>query len=186
MTDFASVDSDSRSEKTALELLHELLFGLLLVTDGRTTELLETLLNEKLVVTVLRQERWDKETYIRESVLTGEKSGFIVSHNVALVSSKHLPAPLFEKIADRQEGIGKTIGSNALRSFRKVVEAGRIDAADAVDLFRRPLRLQLPELRSQVPYKKYLIYFDREPGIQMLEYYHPDLVRHRLRRETGR
>ncbi len=185
MPEFGSGDSGT------FERLHTLVFDMLLVTDGRTTELLETMLKEKLTVSVLRQERLNEEMYIRESVLSGERSGFIVSHNIALVSSKHLPASLFESIADRQEGIGKTIGAKALPSFRKVAEYGRIDADRAVDPFGRPLRLRLPGVCSSVPFKRYFIYFGqgeqavREPGIRMLEYYHPDIVKHRLQRDAG-
>ena len=192
MMDSHAAGLDGASAKTALTLLQELPFEMLLATDGRTTELLETLLREKLVVTVLRQEKLPEgqvgageggAVYVRESVLSGEKSRFIVSHNIALVSAKHLPAPLFENIASKQEGIGKTIGSSALRSFRNVIESGRVNAEDAVDLFGRPLRLRLEELSGKVPYKRYEIYFGPHPGIRMLEYYHPDLVERRLKQE---
>jgi len=193
MAELHSIDKDSQSERRPLELLHGLIYDMLLVTDGRTTELLETMLNDKIVVQVVRQEQMDEEQadvtdissgapyYIRESILIGEKSRFVVSHNIAVVQSDRVPASLFEKIAHRQEGIGKAINALGIRSFRKVADSGRIASGDAADLFGNPIKLRLPEANGQVPYKKYFIYFGTEPGIQMLEYYHPDIVRRRLR-----
>jgi flagellar biosynthesis GTPase FlhF len=92
-----------------------------------------------------------------------------------------VPPSLFEKIAHRQEGIGKSISSIGLQTFRKVVESGLKSEEEAVDLFQKPIKLRFPELRNKVPYKRYLIYFGLVPGIQMLEYFNPDVVRHRLK-----
>ena len=183
---------DSQFEQKTLEVLQGLIFDCLLRTDGRTTDLLELLLNEKMVVHVIRQEQVDEEDanlmgefsggpyYIRESVLIGEKSRLVVSHNIAVVYSKHLPQPLFEKIAHRQEGIGKVISSLALPTFRKVIESGFINEAETVDLFQQPIKMHFPELKNKVPYKRYFIYFEQKPGIQLLEYFHPSIITHRL------
>ncbi|WP_163538818.1 chorismate pyruvate-lyase family protein [Gracilibacillus sp. YIM 98692] len=185
---------DSQYERKASDLLQELLLDLLLVTDGRTTDLLEILLNEKVRVEVIRQEPIAEDNnlmgefsggpyYIRESVLIGEKSGFVVSHNIALVYSKHVPPALFENIANRQQGIGKAISSLGVRSFREVVDSGFINEEEAVDLFRQPVKIRFPNLYNKLPYKRYFMYFERKPGIQMLEYYNPSLIRHRLQQE---
>ncbi|MDQ6421679.1 4-hydroxybenzoate synthetase [Paenibacillus sp. LHD-117] len=175
-----------------LDFLYNLIFDMLLVTDGRTTDLLETMLDEKLLVSVIKQERLNEEQgefhgrsssapyYMRESILIGDRSGLIVSHNIALVHSKNVPPALFEKIAHKQEGIGKAISSIGLESLRKVVDTGAISGEAAVDLFQKPIALRFPELRDQVPYKKYVIYFGLVPGIQMLEYYNPAIPSHRL------
>jgi hypothetical protein len=193
MTDINSISKDSQYAGEALNFLHGLIFDILLVTDGRTTDLLETLLNEKILVTVIRQEQMNEEHadlmgefsgapyYIRESILISDKSHIIVSHNIALVNSKHVPPSLFEKIAHRQEGIGKSISSIGLQTFRKVVESGLKSEEEAVDLFQKPIKLRFPELHNKVPYKRYFIYFGLVPGIQMLEYFNPDVVRHRLK-----
>jgi chorismate-pyruvate lyase len=183
---------DSQFEGKALDVLHGLIFDLLLVTDGRTTDLLEMLLNEKMIVHVVRQEQIGEEDadlmgessggpyYIRESVLIGEKSRFVVSHNIALVYSKHVPPALFEKIAHQQEGIGKAISSLGMRTFRKVADSGFMTEAETVDLFGRPIKIHFPNLQNKVPYKRYFIYFGRKPGIQILEYFHPSIIGHRL------
>nr|WP_306813138.1 4-hydroxybenzoate synthetase [Paenibacillus soyae] len=164
---------------------------MLLVTDGRTTDLLETLLGEKMHVTVMRQEQWNEGEgeaeegspyYLRESVLSGAGSGFVVSHNIALVHSKNVPQALFEKIAHKEEGIGKAISSIGVESFRKVIESGRLRGEEAVDLFGKPVTLRFPALSKPVPYKKYVIYFGLVPGIQLLEYYNPELIPYRLKR----
>jgi chorismate-pyruvate lyase len=197
MTDRTSIEIDSHDAGRALDLLHELVYKMLLVTDGRTTDFLETLLNEKMVVHVVRQERLDEDHtelfgessgapyYIRESLLISDKSCFPVSHNLALVHSKHVPPSLFETIALRQEGIGKAISTMGLPTFRKVHDSGAIDGGEAADLFHNPIQLRFPELRDKVPYKKYSIYFGSAPGIQMLEYFNPNVVKQRLRRIIG-
>ncbi|WP_027093956.1 hypothetical protein [Cohnella thermotolerans] len=197
MTDINSFDMDSHDAGRAFDLLHGLIFKMLLVTDGRTTEMLETLLNEKMVVHVIRQEQIDEEHadlfsefsgapyYIRESLLMIEKSRFLVSHNLALVYSKHVPPSLFEKIAHRKEGIGKSINTLGLQTFRKVLDSGAKNEEEAVDLFQKPIRLRFPELRDKVPYKKYSIYFGPAPGIQMLEYFNPNIIRQRLNQSIG-
>ncbi|MCH5583956.1 chorismate pyruvate-lyase family protein [Shimazuella sp. AN120528] len=186
---------DSQFERKLSDVLHGLIFDLLLVTDGRTTDLLEMLLNEKMNVHVIRQEQIDGENvnlmgessggpnYIRESVLICEQSRFVVSHNIALVNSKHVPPILFEKIAHRQEGIGKAMSSLGMHTFRKVADFGFINEAETVDLFQQPIKIHFPNLQNKVPYKKYFIYFERKPGIQMLEYFHPSIIRHRLQQE---
>ena len=192
MTDINSFDMDSHDAGSAFDLLHGLIFKILLVTDGRTTDILETLLNEKIEVHVIRQEQIDEDhadlfsessgapLYVRDSLLISEKSRFLISHNLALVYSKHVPPSLFEKIAHRKEGIGKSINTLGLQTFRKVLDSGAINGEEAVDLFQKPIRLRFPELREKVPYKKYSIYFGPAPGIQMLEYFNPNIIRHRL------
>ncbi|KJB85486.1 4-hydroxybenzoate synthetase [Paenibacillus sp. E194] len=190
MTDTDGKDSQHAGE--ALDFLQKLIFDLLLVTDGRTTDLLETLLDEKVRVTVIRQEQLNEvpadyqvessgaPLYLRESLLISDKSDFIVSHNIAIVNSKYVPESLFEKIAHRQEGIGKSISSMGLQSYRKVVETGLKGEEEAVDLFQKPLNLRIPERHTTIPYKKYDIYFQLMPGIHMLEYFNPEVISYRL------
>lgn len=192
MTDISYIGIDSEHWGEAVNVLHALIFDILLMTDGRTTDILETLLDEKMIVHVIRQEQIneshsdltgeasDASYYIRESVLVGDKSHFIVSHNIALVYSKHVPPPLFEKIARRKEGIGKSINSMALQTYRKVVDYGQKAEEEAVDLLQNPLKLRFPQLHEKVPYKRYWIYFGNMPGIQILEYFNPELLRHRI------
>ncbi|MEQ7053692.1 4-hydroxybenzoate synthetase [Paenibacillaceae sp. P-4] len=183
---------DSQYAGKALDFMQKLIFDLLLVTDGRTTDLLETMLNEKMRVTVIRQEQLNElpadyqvdssaaPLYLRESLLISDKSDFIVSHNIAIVNSKYVPASLFESIAHRQEGIGKAISSMGLQSYRKVVDSGLKGKEEAVDLFQKPLNLRIPDLHTKIPYKKYDIYFELLPGIHMLEYFNPEVIRYRL------
>lgn len=190
MTDTDSKDSQHAGK--ALDFLQKLIFDLLLVTDGRTTDLLETSLDEKMRVTVIRQEQLNEEhadhlvesfgapLYLRESILISDKSDFIVSHNIAIVNSKYVPASLFESIAHKQEGIGKTISSLGLQSYRKVVDSGFKGKDEAVDLFQKPINLLIPERHTQIPYKRYDIYFQLTPGIHMLEYFNPEIIRYRV------
>ncbi|RIE04122.1 4-hydroxybenzoate synthetase [Cohnella faecalis] len=176
------------------DYLHGLLFDILLTTDGRTTDMLETLMDDKMTVKVIRQEQLDDREaapfgqpsggpyYVRESVLIGEKSGFVVSHNIALVCSPHVPLPLFEAISSKQEGIGKTISALGLQTLRKLTEYGWKSADEAVDLFDRPLALQFPRMKDKAPYKKYTMSFGPVPGILLLEYFNPGIVMHRVQR----
>lgn len=189
---------DSQFEHKASKILQALLLDLLLVTDGRTTDFLEILLNEQVKVQVIRQKQINEEDlkligessgtpyYIRESVLIGEKSGFVVSHNIALVYAKHVPSALFESIAHRQKGIGKAISSLGLRSFRKVTDSGFVNEEESVDLFQQPFSLHFPDLHEKVPYKRYDLYFGSKPGIEMLEYYHPNIIEQRLLQEISK
>lgn len=185
---------DSQFERKASDVLQRILLDLLLVTDGRTTDLLELIMNEKVRVEVIRQEQITEDAnimgefsggsyYVRESVLIGEKSGFVVSHNIALIYSTHVPPALFENIAHRQQGIGKVMSSLGIRSLRDVADSGFIIGEDAIDLFKKPIKIRFPDLHHPIPYKRYFMYFGRKPGIQMLEYYHPDLLAHRLQQE---
>jgi chorismate-pyruvate lyase len=197
MTEINSFDMDSHDAGRASDLLHGLIFKILLVTDGRTTDILETLLKEKIFVHVIRQEQMNDEPadlfgesygapyYYRESLLISENSRFLVSHNFALLYSKHVPPSLFEKIAHRKGGIGKLISSMGWQTFRKVLDSGAKSEEEAVDLFQKPIQLRFPELHDKVPYKKYSIYFGPEPGIQMLEYFNPNVVRHCLNQTIG-
>lgn len=197
MTDNTFFDMTSHDAARAIDFLHGLIFRMLRVTDGRTTDLLETLLDEKMLVHVIRQEQIDEDHadrfgqssgapyYIRESLLISERSRLVVSHNLALVHSHHVPPSLFEKIAERQEGIGKAISTMGLQTFRNVDDFGAINGEDALDLFQKPTQLRFPDLREKVPYKKYSIYFGPAPGIEMLEYFNPNVVRHRLNQLIG-
>jgi len=227
--------ADRAGTDDRFEDLRGLVFDMLLVTDGRTTELLETIVREKLGVTVIRQERAgdagdaagiEEESlaagaadgggaatgaekarfgtgaaggisaapgggggaaeeapaviYVRESVLSGLRSGLPVSHNVALGDSRHVPPALFHAIAMKSVGIGKAIGEHGLRTFRRVLASGRVDFAAASDLFGRPLALRFPATEEKVPFKKYAIHFGEEPGILLLEYYDPRIVHYRM------
>jgi hypothetical protein len=197
MTDKIFFDMTSHDAGRTIDFFHGLIFSMLRVTDGRTTDLLETLLDEKMLVHVIRQEQIDEDHadrfgqssgapyYIRESLLISERSRLVVSHNLALVHSQHVPPFLFEKIAERQEGIGKAISTMGLQTFRNVHDFGAINGEDALDLFQKPTQLRFPDLREKVPYKKYSIYFGPAPGIEMLEYFNPNVVRHRLNQLIG-
>ncbi|WP_168118936.1 4-hydroxybenzoate synthetase [Paenibacillus sp. HB172176] len=167
-------------DKKTFDFLRRLVFEMLLATDGRTTDMLETLLNEKMRVSVLRQELAGGD-HIRESILVSGSTNLVVSQNIALVHSGNVPPALFEKIAGKQEGIGKSISALGLESFREVAASGFIPKADVVDLFQKPVSLRFFDCGSLIPYKKYFIYFGLLPGIQMLEYFNPELVNHRLR-----
>ncbi|WP_211231427.1 hypothetical protein, partial [Alicyclobacillus pomorum] len=197
MTDKIFFDMTSHDAGRTIDFFHGLIFSMLRVTDGRTTDLLETLLDEKMLVHVIRQEQIDEDHadrvgqssgapyYIRESLLISERSRLVVSHNLALVHSQHVPPFLFEKIAERQEGIGKAISTMGLQTFRNVHDFGAINGEDALDLFQKPTQLRFPDLREKVPYKKYSIYFGPAPGIEMLEYFNPNVIRHRLNQLIG-
>lgn len=166
--------------KKAQDVLERLIFDMLLVTDGRTTDLLEAILDEKMLVSVIRQQRLADDSYLRESVLISDKSRFIVSHNIAIVYSQYVPPALFEKIASREEGIGSSIRSIGIESYRRVIDFGMRNGEEAADMFQKPLTLNFPDLKRPVPYKNYVMQFGHVPGIQILEYFNPELVNHRL------
>jgi len=188
---------DSQNGLNMFDYLHKLLFEVLLTTDGRTTDMLETLMDEKMTVQVIRQHRVDEAQeaalgdvsggpfYLRESILVSDKSHFVVSHNIALVCANYVPPPLFEALANKREGIGKTINVLGLQTSRKLTDFGWRTEAEAVDLFRQPLKLRFERMSDRAPYKKYSIFFGANAGIHLLEYFNPDIVRHRLKRVSG-
>jgi chorismate-pyruvate lyase len=173
---------------SGFDYLHKLLFKILLITDGRTTDILETLMDETMSLKVVRQEQLNEEQtahlgeasdppyYVRESILIGSKSQFVVSHNFALVCSKYVPPLMFEAIAAKQEGIGKTISTFGLQTSRKLVDSGWRNETETVDLFHKPMQLRFSPTKSRVPYKKYSIDFGSQPGIYLLEYFNPNMV----------
>ncbi|MFC5468828.1 4-hydroxybenzoate synthetase [Cohnella suwonensis] len=181
-------DIDSR-----FDFLHTLLFKILLITDGRTTDILETLMDETMSLQVVRQEQINEEQsarlgedsdapyYVRESILIGTKSQLVISHNIALVCSKYLPPLMFEAIAAKQEGIGKTISTFGLQTSRKLVESGWRSDTETVDLFHKPIQLRFSPTKRKVPYKHYSIDFGSHPGIYLLEYFNPNMVLLRLK-----
>ncbi|MCD9026480.1 4-hydroxybenzoate synthetase [Cohnella sp. NL03-T5] len=178
---------------SGFDFLHVLLFKILLITDGRTTDILETLMDETMSLQVVRQEQINEEQsthlgesldapyYVRESILVGAKSHLVVSHNIALVCSKYLPSLMFEAIAAKKEGIGKTISTFGLQTSRKLIDSGWRNDTETVDLFQQPLKLRFSPTKSRVPYKKYSIDFGSHPGIYLLEYFNPNMVHLRLK-----
>ncbi|WP_235182787.1 hypothetical protein [Gracilibacillus boraciitolerans] len=63
---------------------------------------------------------------------------------------------------------------------------GFINKEEMTDLFQCPIKNNFSNTDDLIPYKRYFIYFGRQPGIQMLEYYHPDIIRYRLQKEKVR
>lgn len=193
------VDMDPGIEQFMLDQLHQLLFDILLATDGRTTDILETLLDEKMNVEVIRQQQIEEKDienvaglsggpyYVRESLLIGDRTRFVVSHNIALVCSQYVPAAMFEALAAKQEGIGKTISDLGLQTSRRLSDCGWKTDSEIVDLFGMPIKLRFSFAQSteRTPYKRYAIYFGEEAGIHLIEYFNPDIVRHRLLRGGG-
>lgn len=192
MTDGRFKGMDAYEEKKVYDFLEKLLFEILLRTDGRTTDILETILDDRMTVRVISQERVQAEDigqsgetsgapYIRrESILIGEKSGVVVSHNIALVRSNNVPAPMEEALNAKQEGIGKTISRLGLQTSRKLTDYGWRTEPESVGLFQKPFKLYFSPINAPVPYKEYSIYFDAVPGIRMIEYFNPQMIRYRL------
>jgi len=179
--------------EAGFNFLEMVFFKILMITDGRTTDILETLMDESMSLQVMRQEQIDDEHtlqlgkaggapyYVRESVLIGGNSGLVLSHNVALVCSKFVPPVMFEAIASKQEGIGKTISTLGLQTSRKIIDYGWINENETVDLFHNPMKLRFSTTIRKAPYKIYSIQFGQHTGIYLLEYYNPDMVAYRVK-----
>ena len=192
MTKAWNASMDEHHQTKAVDFFQRLLFEILLRTDGRTTDILETLMDDKMSVRVIAQEQVQEADiehsgeisgapyYKRESILVSEKRNFVVSHNIALVCSKYVPAPMFEALSARQEGIGETIGKLGLQTSRRLVDCGWRSEQETADLFQKPFKLHFPRENEKVPYKKYCIYFQSVPGIYLIEYFNPHMIRQRL------
>ncbi len=106
-----------------LDRTKSILFNKLLMTEERTTDMLENLVGERLYVHVIRQKKID-EHMIRESILYTKQDHFIVSHNFALIDPDAIPRQLYEKIVFKKDGIGKAMSHLGLESSREILNYG--------------------------------------------------------------
>ena len=171
-----------------LERLKRLVFQLLLTTENRTTDFLELITGETMIPCVLKQvtatqapllavKEGPRDAVFRESLLRMEKSGLVVSQNIAVMYPDFIPLPIHLKLAQKKEGIGKIMRDLNIRSTRTVLDFGWRMPEHTTDLNGNPYSVTFAE-NTAVPYKQYTITFEEfaTPGLHLLEYFNPRML----------
>jgi chorismate-pyruvate lyase len=157
--------------------LEKLLYEVLMVTDGRTTDILEVIVGEKVSLKVFKQKNirsvngYD-ENILRESLLISENSNRVISQNISIINPSAIPIELYNDICRKDTGIGSTIKEKNILSKRKILNFGWRKADEISDIFNNPYFLKF-EINAILPFKEYKIYFDSSNncGIHILEYF---------------
>lgn len=164
-----------------------LVYELIMITDGRTTDLLETIVNGSLTPKVIRQDvirpnSAASERIYRESLLL-DPLGAPVSHNFVLLKPESMPSDLLTELLQENEPIGKIMRRQNVFSRRTVKASGWRPADQITNLEGAPAETILYRASTILPYKTYSVQFSgyEESGMELLEYFNPDLIEHYLR-----
>ncbi|NHN35415.1 hypothetical protein [Paenibacillus agricola] len=154
------------------------LFHRLLVTEEKTTDMLEKLVGGRLTVQVIQQKMIDSQMF-RESILYTKNDHFIVSHNFALIDPDRIPRRLYEKIVSKNDGIGEAMNLLDLESIRDISTYGWKNENELGDFHNCPVHLRFANGEFPVPFKEYTITFQdlNKPGIRLTEYFNPQMIR---------
>ncbi|EGL16003.1 hypothetical protein [Paenibacillus sp. HGH0039] len=171
-----------------LERLKRLVFQLLLTTENRTTDFLELITGETMIPSVLKQstatqapllavKEGTRDAVLRESLLRTEKSGLVVSQNIAVMYPDFIPLPINLKLAQKKEGIGKIMRDLNIRNTRTILDFGWRKPEHTTDLTGNPYSVTFAD-NPAVPYKQYTITFEEfnTPGLHLLEYFNPRML----------
>ncbi|GKU77243.1 hypothetical protein [Paenibacillus sp. L3-i20] len=164
-----------------------LIFELVMVSDGRTTDLLETIVNDSLTPMIIRQEVMqpsiaDLNMIYRESVLL-DSFGTAISHNFVFLKPEFMPKDLLDELLQENKPIGKIIKKLNVFSRRTVKSSGWRSPDETINLKGTPVDTQFSKQSTMVPYKTYSVHFSgyEESGMELLEYFNPKLVECYLR-----
>jgi len=163
----------------------DMIYKLLLTSNGRTTDILEVLAGDDVELMVVNQvmdqvnlDNGKSTPCIkRESYIINKRSKFILSHNFAKIYPDFTPNALSAKINKKEEGIGSSIKNMDIISTRRILDFGWRDRTAVVDLQRKPQQL-IFESNDNVPFKEYEVSFEQNghPGIHLIEYFNPNLL----------
>jgi hypothetical protein len=168
-----------------MEELSKVLFELLLVSDGRTTDMLESLCGERVYVEVINQEKHANTIY-RESFLYTVNRDLFVSHNFMMLYPEHVPSEFYQRILEKEEVIGKILKNDEVQSNRIITKNGWCLPTEISDLSGNPKKLIFDEDLNGglIPFKEYKLHFqsNENPGIKLVEYFNPNLIHYRLQK----
>jgi hypothetical protein len=158
--------------------MKSILFNQLLITEEKTTGMLENLVGARLYVHVIQQKNIDGHM-IRESILYTKEEHFIVSHNFALIDPEQIPKRLHEKIIFKKNGIGESMNDLSLESSRDILSYGWRKKEDIFGFSNTAICLRFDEGETSIPFKEYTITFHHltKPGISLIEYFNPRMIR---------
>ncbi len=140
----------------------------LLVTDGTVTKILEAYFWEPVIVETLQQD-FDVATdvvpwiqlavgdrcLVREARLYGMDSGRCFADAFSLIRSDLIPPRFYQRLIDREIGIGVLIRDSGLESYREVLDVG----------------LECQTAGAEAIFRTYRIFIDRQPVILITEYF---------------
>lgn len=160
--------------------MESLVYRILLSTDGRTTDILEAITNQRVSNIILKQEynlQSKKEKILRESITVINNTDLVLSHNIVIINTDAIPNEIIENVVEKQNGIGKSIRGKKIATNREVISKGIRDKNEVYDLFKNKCKLKF-NFDKDVPYKEYKIYFQNceKCGMHILEYFNRDLL----------
>lgn len=163
----------------------EMIYKLLMTSNGRTTDLLEVLAGEGIELKVIGQEVEQVELFdgnrttciVRESYMMNKRSKFILSHNFTKIYTDFTPNGLVSKIGKKEQGMGSVMKNMDITSTRRILDFGWRNQTAIVDL-RSNVKQLLFEFNDNVPFKEYEVSFEQNghPGLHIIEYFNPDLL----------
>lgn len=169
-----------------MEESNKVIFELLLDSNGRTTDMLESLCGEKVFVEVIKQEE-HSDVIHRESSLFTLDPKMYVSHNFMLLYPDQVPAELYSGVLEKEELIGNILRNEKVNSVRTVTKTGWCLPNEVFDWFGMVRKLKYySDLKDQrIPFKEYTLHFEskEKPGLKLLEYFNPYMVENRLQKE---
>ncbi|MBB4824756.1 hypothetical protein HNO89_001980 [Sporosarcina luteola] len=163
----------------------DVIYQLLLTSNGRTTDILEVLAGDEIELLVVDQvadhvnlgDGQLTQCLIRESYIIIKKSEFILSHNFARVYPDFTPTGLHAKIKEKEQGIGSSMKTMEIPSTRRILASGWRKGSTIVDVQKKSRQL-IFNSNDPVPFKEYEVRFEQNghPGIHLIEYFNPDLL----------
>lgn len=161
-------------------------FNELLSTTKRTTDILESLIDNKLNLQVIKQEMKTGKKLgdvrgfpiiERETFLYSSNLDLIASHNYVIIYSNFIPIDMHKEINSKSRGIGEVIKLKDLISKREIIQCGYRSRAYLKDLYQNDVVTQFPPQYSTIPFKEYTITFQNfnEYGMKILEYFNPEI-----------
>ncbi|WP_332693685.1 hypothetical protein [Halalkalibacter lacteus] len=168
-----------------IDIYKDIIFKLLLTSNGRTTDILEVLAEEGLQLIVSNQ-TIDHELLgngettkciLRESHILTRESKFILSHNYAKIYPEFTPDTLSEKIFKKKEGIGSNIKEMDIISTRRIINYGWRESTNVVNLLNEKTQIVF-DCKDPIPFKEYVVSFEQNghSGIHLIEYFNPNIL----------
>ncbi|MEC3885147.1 hypothetical protein VKA52_15545 [Halobacillus sp. HZG1] len=166
--------------------IDRIVFELLLNSNGRTTDMLESICGDEIKVEVVKQEKKADKIY-RESYLYTSFGNFIVSHNFMILYPDHVPVNFYQKVLEEEHVIGNILKADRLISSRNITERGWClpNQTKDWDGIVKSLKFEPLSTRESIPYKQYDLHFfsTNNTGIKLLEYFNPEIIQYRLQND---
>ncbi|WP_203363916.1 hypothetical protein [Bacillus sp. REN10] len=174
---------------TKIRSSKEIIFEMLLISENRTTDILEIITNEKIYPVVLNQQeatdifnekikdeaRKGKHVILRETSLYTRDTHRVVSVNSGFICKEYVPPELYLGIIGKEKGIGEIMAGMNINSSRRILQKGWRSEDSLVDICDKGFSNNFGTVETLIPFKKYELMFAgyAQPGIYLIEYYNP-------------